>query len=55
MKQTNTERPAIRPARGSLEVSKDIFGIVTSTLCDGEDGDDDGNDTGKGPEDGGGL
>lgn len=55
VEETDTERPAIRPAGGGLEVSKDIFGIVTAVLGNGKDGDGDGNDTSKGPEDGSGV
>lgn len=55
MKKTNAERPAIGPARVNLEVSEDILGIVTAVLGNGQDADNNGNDTGKGPEDGSSL
>lgn len=55
MQQADHEGPAIRPARASLEVGEDVFGIVTAVLCDREDADHDGNDASEGPEDGSGL
>lgn len=36
-------------------MSEDPFGIVATVLGKGKNGDDDGENTGKGPENGGGL
>lgn len=55
MEQTNHERPSMWPTGLSLEMSKDPFGIMAAVLGKSQNGDDDGEDTGKGPEDGSGL
>jgi hypothetical protein len=55
MQQTDHKGPAIGPARRSLKVGKDVFGIASAVLGNGEDADHDGNDTSKGPKDGGSI
>lgn len=50
MKQTNAERPATGPTGEGLEVAKHPLGLVTAVFGEDENGDEDGNDTGKGPE-----
>ena len=55
VQETDAERPAIGPARAVLEMSKDVFGIVTTILGDGKDRDHHGDDPCKGPEDSGSL
>jgi hypothetical protein len=55
MEQTDAEGPAIRPARVVLKVSEDIVGIATTLLGQDKNGDDEGNEAGKRPEDGGSL
>ena len=55
MKQTNHERPTVRPARLGFKMSEDPFGIVATVLGKGKNGDDDGEDTSKSPENGSGL
>lgn len=55
VEETDTERPSLGPARVVLEVCEDPVSITTSVLSDGKDSSDDGDETSKGPEDGGGL
>ena len=55
VQKTDAERPAIGPARVGLEVAEDVLGVVAAVLGEDEDRDHDGDDTGKGPEDGSGL
>lgn len=56
MKQTDHERPSRDPTRiGWVEFGENVAGIVAAVLRNGKDANDDGNHTGKGPEDGKGL
>jgi hypothetical protein len=55
VEKTNTERPALGPARVGLEMSKDPASITASVLGKGQNRDDNSNNTGKSPEDSGGL
>ena len=55
VKQTNHERPTVRPARLGFKMSKDPFGIVATVLGNSKNGDDDGEYTSKSPENGSGL
>lgn len=55
MQKADHERPALGPARVGLKVGEDVFGIMAAVLGNDEDGDDNGEDTGKGPENGSGL
>lgn len=55
VQETDAERPTIGPARAVLEMSKDVFGIVTTILGDGKDRDHHGDDACEGPEDSSGL
>jgi hypothetical protein len=56
MKQSDTERPSRDPSGvGVVELGEDVFGAVAAVLRDGEDGDDNGKHSSKGPEDGKGL
>lgn len=55
VKETDAERPSIGPSGVGLEVGEDVFGIVTAVLGNNENGDDEGEDTSKCPENSGGL
>jgi len=55
MEKTDTERPALGPSRVGLEVTKDISGIATASLCQSQNTNDNGDDTGEGPKDGSGI
>lgn len=55
VEQTNAERPTIRPARVGLEMSEDVFSTATALLGHDKNGDDEGKEAGKRPEDGGSL
>lgn len=52
MEKTDAKGPAIGPPRAGLKVSEDELGVMATILRDGEDGDHDGNDAGKCPENG---
>jgi len=56
MEKTDHERPALgRPSRVNLEVTKDESSITTTLLGNSEDANDDSDNTGESPEDGGGI
>lgn len=55
MEQTDTERPATRPARERFEVTKHPFGVISALLGKHQNGDHEGNDTGECPENSGSL
>lgn len=55
LQEADTEGPAGDPSGARLEGGEDVLGRVAAVLCDGEDADDDGDEAGKGPEDGGGV
>ena len=52
MEQADAERPSGGPSRRRLESSKGKVGTASALLGDGQDGDEDGNKSGKGPENG---
>jgi hypothetical protein len=55
VEKTDTERPALGPSRVGLEMTKDISGIATASLCQSQNTNDNGDDTGEGPKDSSGI
>lgn len=55
MEQADTEGPARRPAGGGLKPAEGIVSRPPPLLGDGEDGDENGEEAGKGPKNGKGL
>lgn len=55
MQQTNTEGPALGPARAHFEVGKDEFSITSAILGKDQNGDDNSQQTSKSPKDGSSL
>ena len=56
MEESDHKRPPGDPSRvGGIEFSKDVFGASATILRNGKDAYDNGNHTGKGPENGKGL
>lgn len=56
MKESNHEGPSGDPSRaGSIEGGKNVVGAVATVLRDGKHAHNNGDNTGKGPEDGKGL